>query len=169
MNIVTGTIHAGKTTMLESTNSVFVRWDDWFTLYIASNSGKQCIANIVPAEYLEHPSLTRKLLAITPEMLTEVCVAVSNHFRDFANFAEFVEVPIYAVNAVRREGDIVAVIASPDYDILLERIMSIRKCDADKAAQMIIKSSNELDTIKWDHYISNLQDFNCAFSSRRVA
>lgn len=154
MRIVTGVVHAGKTTMLESSGKMFVRWDDWFPLYIEADKGKQQIADIVPKEYLEHPYLSRKLLAITPDMLDKVCHAVSEEFRNFADFADFVEVPVYAVNAVRKSGDTVIIVAAPEYDELASRIMKIRKCDAEKAGKMIIQSANELDAIEYDHYVS---------------
>lgn len=166
MKIVTGVVHAGKTTMLESSGKMFVRWDDWFPLYIEADKGKQSIAGIVPSEYLEHPSLARKLLAITPNMLEDVCQAVSSEFREFAEFAEFAEVPVYAVKAVRRPGDSVIIVAAPEYDELLSRVMKIRKCDADKAGKIIIKEADELDAIEWDHYISNVNALIFASSAR---
>jgi dephospho-CoA kinase len=169
MKIVTGVLHAGKTTMLESSGQMFVRWDDWFPLYIEADKGKQSIADIVPSEYLEHPSIARKLLAITPDMLEKVCKAVSDEFRNFAEFAEFAEVPVYAVNAVRRDGDTVIIVSAPNYDELLRRIMQIRKCDSDKASRIIIKEAAELDAITWDHYISNANELIFASSVRRLS
>lgn len=166
MKIVTGVLHAGKTTMLESSGKIFVRWDDWLPLYISSDIGKQKIADIVPSEYLEHPSLLKKLLAITPDMFQKVCQIVSEDFRVFADFADFAEVPIYAVSAVRRPDDLVIIVAAPEYDELLKRIMEIRKCDADKAGNLIIQSANELDAIEWDHYISNVAALIFSSSAR---
>jgi hypothetical protein len=166
MKIVTGVVHAGKTTMLESSGKMFVRWDDWFPLYIEADKGKQKLAGIVPKEYLEHPSLARKLLAITPDMLDEACKVISDEFRDFADFADFAEVPVYAVNAVRREGDSIIVVAAPDYDELVRRTMNVRKCDAEKAGRMIIQAANELDAIEWDYYISHVNALIFASSAR---
>lgn len=169
MKIVTGVVHAGKTTMLEASGKMFVRWDDWFPLYIEAEKGKQSISDIVPSEYLEHPYLARKLLAITPDMLEKVCQAVSDEFRNFADFADFAEVPVYAVNAVRRPDDSVIIVAAPDYDELLKRVMKVRKCDADKAGRIIIKEANELDEIEWDHYISHVNALIFASSARYSA
>lgn len=166
MKIVTGVVHAGKTTMLEASGAMFVRWDDWFPLYIESETGRKKISGIVPEEYLEHPSLARKLLAITPDMLEKVCREVSDEFRNFADFADFSEVPVYAVDAVRRPGDSVIIVAAPDYDELLSRVMKIRKCDAEKAGKIIIKEADELDKIKWDHYISHVNALIFASSAR---
>lgn len=166
MRIITGVVHVGKTTMLEASGKMFVRWDDWFPLYIAAESGKQQISNIVPSEYLEHPSLARKLLALNPDMLNQVCHAVSNAFREFAEFAEFAEVPIYAVNAVRRPEDSVIIIAAPEYDELVRRVMQVRKCDAEKAGRIIIKEADELDKIQWDHYVSHVNALIFASSAR---
>lgn len=164
MNIVTGILHSGKTSILEASEKIFVRWDDWFPLYIEKEKGRQQIKGIVPDEYLEYPSLARKLLAITPSMLDKVCHAVSNDFIEFAIFADYVEVPIYAVPAVRREGDVVIIVVAPEYDELVNRIIKVRKCNADKARSMIIESTSQLDSIECDYYVSNTSELIRTYS-----
>lgn len=155
MRIVTGLLHVGKTTLLEQSGKMFARWDDWFPVYLQSQSGIERISHIVPSEYLEHPGLVRKLLAVSPDMMQSVCNVVADTFREFASFTDFVEVPIYALSSIKRDGDIVIAVDSPGQGTLIERCMTIHKCNRDRATKMVANQSHELS---FDCRVNDVQD-----------
>lgn len=160
MNILTGVIHSGKTTALETALIPYISWDLWLREYLGKPEAKTELGSLIPDLYFDIPFFITRYIALHDEIQIELCLRLAKSFRDeyVRRKCKIAEIPLYALRALQRQGDTTIAWNAPDDDVLIQRYINVRQCTEAEAKQFIGQVHKMMSAVDPDHIAQTSND-----------